>query len=66
MEGSLFKKALLAFVLWPLVITAAVLGASPNDSVIKAKQEAEAKGYILPTSRARSSPTRKRKANCGH
>ena len=52
MASSLFKKALAFFILWPLVITSTALSATLSDSMLKAKQEAEARGYILPTSRA--------------
>ena len=52
MASSLFKKAIAFFILWPLVITSTALSATLSDSMLKAKQEAEARGYILPTSRA--------------
>ena len=52
MQGRPFRKTLLPLVLLPLAMTASVHGATMSDPVLKAKQEAEAKGYILPTSRA--------------
>jgi iron(III) transport system substrate-binding protein len=50
MERSLFKKAAALFVLWPLAITSNALSASLSDPVMKAKQEAESRGYTFPTS----------------
>ena len=51
MESSLFKRAAALFILWPLVTSSNTFAASLNESVRKAKQEADAKGYIFLTSR---------------
>ena len=51
MQSRLWKeRAVLLFILWPLITTANALGAAAGDAVIKAQQESEAKGYIFLTS----------------
>ena len=52
MPGRLLTKiAVLPFLIWAFVLTSVVLGAAPNDAVLKAKREAESNGYIFVASR---------------
>jgi iron(III) transport system substrate-binding protein len=45
------KIPVFLFLIWFSVLTSVALGASPNDALLKAKQEAESNGYIFVTSR---------------
>ena len=50
-ERLFIKIAVLPFLMWAFVFTSVVLGAAPNDAVLKAKREAESNGYIFVASR---------------